>query len=98
MIVPTAQGKQGGTQGVLKSCQNTGNLVCSSNKFPDSNDTGFGCPNGWPLAASEGWPLVRGNYKENTLGATVFWPHKRGEKVQAHTTTSPRGISQIEHL
>ena len=45
--VPTSQGKQGKcqqkkslsgkTQGILKFCQNTGNLVCSSCKFPDSN-------------------------------------------------------------
>ena len=42
--VPTAQGKQGKwtkipsgkTQGFWKFCQNTGNLVCSSCKFPDS--------------------------------------------------------------
>ena len=43
--VPTAQGKQGKwskknlsgkTQGIWKFCQNTGNLVCSSCKFPDS--------------------------------------------------------------
>ena len=25
-----------GNQGIWKSCQNTGNLVCSSCKFPDS--------------------------------------------------------------
>ena len=40
--VPTAQGKwqkkslSGKTQGIWKFCQNTGNLVCSSCKFPDS--------------------------------------------------------------
>ena len=42
---PTAQGKQGkwqkktlsgNTQGIWVFCQNTGNLVCSSCKFPDS--------------------------------------------------------------
>ena len=27
----------GKTQGIWKFCQNTGNLVCSSCKFPDSN-------------------------------------------------------------
>ena len=44
--VPTAQGKWGNwkekkslsgkTQGIWKFCKNTGNLVCSSCKFPDS--------------------------------------------------------------
>ena len=32
--VPTAQGKQG----IWKFCQNTGNLICSSFKFPDPKD------------------------------------------------------------
>ena len=48
--VPTAQGKQGKwekkslsgkTQGIWKFCQNTGNFVCSSCKFPDSKGIGY---------------------------------------------------------
>ena len=31
----------GKTQGILKFCQNTGNLVCASCKFPDSKDKGY---------------------------------------------------------
>ena len=49
--VPTAQGKQGKwpkkaslsgkTQGIWKFCQNTGNFVCSSCKFPDAKGKGY---------------------------------------------------------
>ena len=47
--VPTAQAKQGKwqkkslsgkTQGIWKFCQNTGNFVCSSCKFPDAKGNG----------------------------------------------------------
>ena len=31
----------GKTQGILKFCQNTGNFVCSSCKFPDSKGKGY---------------------------------------------------------
>ena len=31
----------GKTQGIWKNCQNTGNLVCSKSKFPDSKDRGY---------------------------------------------------------
>ena len=31
----------GKTHGISKFCQNTGNFVCSSRKFPDSKDTGY---------------------------------------------------------
>ena len=38
----------------------------------------FGTSKRWPLAASEGWPLVRGKYRENIVRATQKWPYKKG--------------------
>ena len=41
-------------------------------------NSAFGTPKRWPLAALEGWPLVRGKYSENTVRACKMWPDKRG--------------------
>ena len=41
-------------------------------------DFAIGALKVWPLVALEGWPLVRGNYREETVRAFIFWPHKRG--------------------
>ena len=41
-------------------------------------DFAFGTSYQWPLAALEGWPLVRGKYRKKTVRAFIFWPHKRG--------------------
>ena len=38
----------------------------------------FGGTKVWPLAALEGWPLVRGKYRDRAVRASIFWPDRRG--------------------
>ena len=40
----------------------------------------FGATKVWPLATLEGWPPVRGKFREKTVCALILWPHKRGDR------------------
>ena len=52
----------------------------------------------WPLAALEGWPLVRGRYREKNVRAFILWPHKRGDRWRGWPYTDYAGPKIPVHL